>query len=215
MADRTTTGPAVLAAEGLTLWRGTLCLFESLSFDIQPGQLLTVTGPNGSGKTTLLRVLAGLTRPENGRVCWRGTDIDSDRQRFGAEATYLGHRNGLKFDLTVTQNLEFAARLDGRPAADVAESLDALNLSDCAGLAVRYLSAGQQRRTALARLLMSGATLWLLDEPLTNLDAAGRAFVKTRLGAHTGSGGMVVDATHETLELDGAESRQIRLGDPP
>ena len=128
MADTTTTGPAELVAEGLTLWRGTLCLFEELSFTLQAGNLLTVNGPNGSGKTTLLRVLAGLTRPEHGTISWRTTEIDRDRQQFGAETAYLGHRNGLKHDLTVEQNLDFAARLGHTPAHRVHDCVGSLGL---------------------------------------------------------------------------------------
>jgi heme exporter protein A len=203
----------VLSATDLTLWRGPNCLFEDLSFAVSAGNLLLVRGPNGSGKTTLLRVLCGLTRPETGLVAWRGESIEKNRQVFGAELAYFGHVNGLKADLTVIQNLAFAAKLYGQSGEQIPILLDALNLTVCAELETRYLSAGQKRRTALARIFMSRATLWLLDEPVTNLDAAGRSFVEDRLRAHVADGGIVVAATHEDIRLTGEMPSEIILGD--
>ncbi len=202
-----------LSATGLTLWRGPNCLFEDLSFDVAAGSLLLIRGPNGSGKTTLLRVLCGLTRPETGGVTWRGESIDKTRQAFGAELAYFGHVNGLAADLTVTQNLAFSAQLHGQTGDQIPVFLDALNLSACANLEVRYLSAGQKRRTALARVIMSGATIWLLDEPVTNLDAAGREYVVNRLRAHVAGGGIAVAATHEDIRLANGTPGEITLGD--
>lgn len=202
-----------LSALDLTLWRGPNCLFEDLSFSIDAGSLLLVRGPNGSGKTTLLRVLCGLTRPETGHVEWRGEPIEKNRQAFGAELAYFGHANGLKADLTVTQNLQFSSHLYGQSGERIPAMLDALNLSICATLEVRYLSAGQKRRTALARVLMSDATLWLLDEPVTNLDAAGRDYVEDRLRAHVHGGGLAIAATHEDIRITSEVPEQIHLGD--
>lgn len=202
-----------LSATDLTLWRGPNCLFEDLSFTVAAGSLLLIRGPNGSGKTTLLRVLCGLTRPETGQVTWCGTSIEKDHQAFGAELAYFGHVNGLKADLTITQNLAFSAQMYGQSGEQIPTLLDALNLSQCAGLEARYLSAGQKRRTALARLLMSPATLWILDEPVTNLDASGRAYVEERLHKHVASGGLAIAATHEDIRLAGETADEIHLGD--
>jgi len=204
---------AKLTASDLTLWRGPNCLFEDLSFEVDAGSMLLVRGPNGSGKTTLLRVLCGLTRPEAGRVEWRGAAIEKNRQAFGAELAYFGHVNGLKTDLTIKQNLAFSAQLYGQSHDRIPALLDALNLTICAELEIRYLSAGQKRRTALARILMSGATVWLLDEPVTNLDAAGRDYVEDRLRAHVGDGGIAVAATHEDIRITNDVPDQIHLGD--
>jgi len=204
---------ANLSATGLTLWRGPNCLFEDLSFQVDAGSLLLLRGPNGSGKTTLLRVLCGLTRPETGYVAWRGESIEKNRQTFGAELAYFGHTNGLKADLTVAQNLKFAVELYGQSGDQIPVLLDALNLSLCAKLEARYLSAGQKRRTALARVLLSGTTVWLLDEPVTNLDTAGREYVLDRLRAHVAGGGLVIAATHEDIRLTSDAADEILLGD--
>jgi heme exporter protein A len=201
-----------LTAHDLTLWRGPFCLFHALSFQLRAGQALIVRGPNGSGKTTLLRVLCGLTRPEEGRVEWGGVPVERDRQAFGGALAYFGHSLGLKADLTVLQNLRFAARLNGDDEARSGDYLEALHLSDCANLEVRYLSAGQKRRAALARVLMSGALVWMLDEPYTNLDAAGRGFVEDRLNAHLGGGGLAAVAAHHELTIRDGELVVVELG---
>ncbi len=202
-----------LIANKLTVWRGPFCLLDELSFALGDGQVLLIRGSNGSGKTTLLRVLCGLTRPEEGQVTWDGVPIDPHRQAFGAALAYFGHTLGLKADLTIRQNLDFSTRLYGHPGLDLADVLGALNLSDCANLEVRYLSAGQQRRTALARVLTSGARLWILDEPFTNLDAAGRAYAESRLNAHLGGGGLAAVAAHHDLSIPDGTIIALRLGD--
>jgi heme exporter protein A len=201
-----------LTAHDLTLWRGPFCLFDTLSFELGDGQALVVRGPNGSGKTTLLRVLCGLTRPEEGRVDWDGVSIEANRQGYGQALAYFGHALGLKADLTVLQNLVFSASLNAQPQAKFAEYLEALSLSDCARLEVRYLSAGQKRRTALARVLMSNARLWVMDEPFTNLDDAGRDFVESRLNTHLNDGGLVAVAAHHELSIRDGEVVNLRLG---
>ncbi|MFQ5634905.1 MAG: cytochrome c biogenesis heme-transporting ATPase CcmA [Gammaproteobacteria bacterium] len=201
-----------LTAHDLTLWRGPFCLFEALSFDLSAGQALVIRGPNGSGKTTLLRVLCGLTRPETGRVDWDGVPVEQNRQAYGRALAYFGHSLGLKADLTVVQNLHFSTRLDGRGAADFGGYLTALDLANCANLEVRYLSAGQKRRTALARVLLSDARLWILDEPFTNLDDAGRTFVEERLNEHLRADGLVAAAAHHEMSIRDGEIRHLCLG---
>jgi heme exporter protein A len=203
----------VLTAVDLTLWRGTNCLFDGLSFEIADGRALLVRGANGSGKTTLLRVLCGLTRPESGRVEWNGTSIENDRQGFGAQLAYIGHATGLKADLTVTQNLAFVARMNGRQGHPWERYVESLNLSHCADLEVRYLSAGQQRRAALARMLMSDARIWCMDEPFTNLDAAGREFVVSQIKTRLEGGGTAVVAAHHDLEFGPVRLDTLFLGD--
>ena len=203
----------MLTTRQLTLWRGYRCLFEDLQFEIGSGRVGVVRGPNGSGKTTLLRVLAGLTRAETGEVLWRGQNIEADRAGFGAQMAYLGHATGLKADLTPEQNLDFARRLGRGAADDEAATWTALDLDAIRTLPVRYLSAGQQRRVALARLLNSTADLWLMDEPLTNLDARGRAFVSASLARHLQRGGAAVVATHSELDLPDTDCVAVQLGE--
>jgi heme exporter protein A len=203
----------MLKAVDLTLWRGASCLFEDLSFELDQGSASLVRGPNGSGKTTLLRVICGLTRPESGRVEWKHAPIESVREEYGSQLAYLGHTTGLKADLTVVQNLTFVARMQGQAGRPWVPFLEALELTPCADLELRYLSAGQQRRTALARVLMSKARLWLLDEPFTNLDDAGRDYVTKRIDAQLEDGGIALIATHQDLELRTDSVTTINLGE--
>lgn len=190
----------MLRAQDLAVWRGERCLFEALHFELRAGQLALLVGPNGSGKTTLLRVLAGLAEPTAGTATWNGTtigELESDQR--GALA-YRGHLEALKRDLTVTENLEFHAALWGGEA-DCREILTELRLADAAHTRVRYLSAGQRRRAALATLRVSRAKLWLLDEPSTNLDSDGRAVLREWTTRHLAAGGLAVVATHQPDEF--------------
>ena len=160
---------SVLAGSGLTLWRGTTCLFEALSFHLPAGAALLIEGPNGAGKTTLLRVIAGLTMPESGTVTWQGRPLARQIQAGRLRLAFSGHSLGLKAELSTRDNLRYYSDLAGLPGS-VEEVLAATGLLNCADLEVRLLSAGQKRRAAMARVLLSGAHLWLLDEPQTNLD---------------------------------------------
>src|SRR6266446_5168491 len=158
----------LLEVAELACRRGGRPVFDRLSFSLRAGQLLALTGPNGSGKTTLLRALALLVPAEAGTIRWQGADIAADREAWRGSLAWLGHHDGLKGDLTVRENLLAAQRLRGE-AADVAridDALGAFDLLPLAGRAVRTLSAGQRRRAALARVVATGAALWLLDEPL-------------------------------------------------
>jgi heme exporter protein A len=197
----------MLQAVGITLWRGTTCLFERLSFQAQPGTVLVIRGPNGAGKTTLLRVLCGLTRAEEGEVLWNGRPAVPDCRGMVA---YAGHQPALKSDLTVRQNLQFYARIS-RSTGNWPELIDRLGLGRCADLEVRHLSAGQKRRAGLARLLMSGLPAWLLDEPLTNIDHAGRRLIEAQIAGHVAAGGLAVVVAHDDIRLDGARLETLTL----
>ena len=197
----------MLQAEGLAAFRGERLVFRDLSFTVPTGGALVLTGANGSGKSTLLRLLAGLVRPIAGRLLWDGEDALADLAAHAARVTYVGHLDAVKPGLTAAENLAFAARM-GQGSVDGA--LDAMALGDLAEVPARYLSAGQKRRLALARLVLSAAPLWLLDEPTVGLDTASQALVGAVLTAHRARGGIVVAATHVPLPMQEAE--EFRLG---
>jgi heme exporter protein A len=189
----------VLQAEGLAAFRGERLVFSGIGFAVAPGGALVLTGPNGSGKSTLLRLLAGLVRAEAGRVLWCGEDALADLTAHGGRVAYLGHQDAVKPGLTAAENLRFWG---GRDA--VARALAAVDLAPLAELPARMLSAGQKRRLALARLALSAAPIWLVDEPTLGLDAASVGRFGALLDAHREGGGVVVAATHLPLPLPGA-----------
>jgi heme exporter protein A len=187
------------AASALACVRGERVVFSGLEFTARSGDMLALTGPNGSGKSSLLRVLAGLLRPENGTMTWDGTAVTDEPEAHRARLHYVGHGNAVKPVLTVAENLEFTARLRGttvsRSTLDAA--LSAFAIGHLADLPVQYLSAGQRRRLALARLLASPAPLWLLDEPETSLDAESTRALEAIVAHHCHEGGIAIVATHD------------------
>lgn len=189
----------------MAAFRGDHLVFADLSFRLEAGGALVLIGRNGSGKTTLLRLIAGLMPRAAGEVLWAGEDALADLQSHGLRLAYLGHQDALKLGLTAAENLALWARGEraGR-AAETLRALAAVGLADLAHLPTRMLSAGQRRRVAIARLLVSGAVLWLLDEPTTALDKASVARLGDLAAAHRAAGGMVVAATHLDLPLPGA-----------
>ena len=198
----------MLQVIGLAAARGSRRLFEDIEFSLPAGAALLLRGPNGAGKTTLLRVLCGLTRPEAGQVFWQGKPC-ADGLR--GPAAYGGHQAALSQDLTVAQNMAFYAELCGWPG-DWPTIIEALGLEHCQDLEVRHLSAGQRRRAGLARVLVSGAPLWLLDEPSTHVDASGRQFIEQRIADHLESGGLSVIAVHGDIVLQKGEIATLNLG---
>jgi len=189
--------------------RGSRALFRDLNFRVEAGRALVVEGPNGAGKTSLLRLIAGLLAPFGGKVVLRanGAEITEGEER-GKFAGWFGHQDGLKSQLTARENLSFFAQLySGR--SDVDAALQWAGLSRAADFPVQYLSAGQKKRLALARLKLSGRPLWLLDEPFAALDICGKKLVEDLISTHCTSGGIAVVATHETLLTD---SSKLSLG---
>lgn len=199
-------GGAVLQARDLACLRGDRVVFAGLSFVLAPGEALLLTGANGAGKSTLLRILAGLLRPAEGVVAWGREDIAADPTAHAGRLRYVSHQDALKPALSVTENLDFFARLHG---GAVGPALAALALAPLADLPARVLSSGQKRRLALARLALAPVPLWLLDEPTTGVDAASVERLRPLLAAHRAAGGMVVAATHIPLPLD--DARELRL----
>jgi heme exporter protein A len=201
-----------IAAEELRLWRGEVPVLRGVSFVVNRGECLQVTGANGAGKTTLLRALCGLVPIEEGRICWRGTDIGADPAALHRDLAYLGHDNGLKGELTGTENLRYSVALRRRArASDCAAALARVALAGQGDLPLRQLSAGQRRRVALARLTLMDAALWVLDEPSSNLDADGQVLLSGLLQTHLGAGGVAVVATHQNLDLPPGQLRHLSL----
>lgn len=198
----------MLVAEGLVAIRGERLVLRGLSFAVAAGGAALLLGANGSGKSTLLRLLAGLHRPAAGRLLWGTEDALADPAAQARRVAYLGHADGIKPGLSARENLLLAARAGRGPAA-IGPALAAMGLESLAALPARLLSAGQRRRLALARLALSRAPLWLLDEPSLGLDDAAIGLLGTLLAGHRAGGGLVVAATHLPLPLPGAAT--VRL----
>lgn len=205
-----TTKRSVLRVRDLAIWRAERCLFEGLDFELGPGQLGVVVGVNGSGKTTLLRTLAGLSTPTAGSVTWEDTPLESLPAEGRVDIAYRGHLDGLKKDLTVAENLDFHRRLWSNDE-ELGPLLVQLKLEHATRTRVRYLSAGQRRRTALATLQLSGAKLWIMDEPMTNLDAEGRALMVDWTRRHIAGGGSAMVATHQPEDFETTGTIVIEL----
>lgn len=204
-------GQARLSARGLSCRRAERLLFNDLSLSLETGTLLQVVGPNGSGKTTLLRLLCGLRTPDTGEVLWNGRGLDTHNAGFYSSLAYVGHYAGIKDELTPIENLETAAALGGGSAGRVLPAIKALALEQVALQRCRRLSAGQRRRVALARLLVSPARLWILDEPLTGLDSAGQALAADLLVAHAERGGLAVFTSHQAFGLQYRSLASLQL----
>ncbi len=203
-----------LSVHELACARGDRLLFKGMNFTLKSGELLLVQGGNGQGKTSLLRLLTGLARAEDGEVCWCGQPIAKQREIYHGEMIYLGHANGVKDDLDPLENLRFSAGLQGRSFDPdrAAATLQRLGLSRCLDLPCRVLSFGQRRRVALAALLLAGASLWILDEPLTGLDVHAVALMEGLIRDHLNAGGMVVATTHQALNLEGVAVQRLLVG---
>ncbi len=202
----------LLEARNLTLWRGDRCLFENLSFELAAGELVHLRGPNGCGKTSLLRVICGLTLPETGEVLWRNTKVLSSRTDFHAEMSYVGHRESLKAELSAEENLihDLGLRRDLESGA-VQDALAKVQLQNAMSIPSRSLSAGQRRRASLARCLASKSRLWILDEPYTNLDVAGRLLVDSMMTNHLRQDGIVLLVAHQDHGVDHHTIKQLEM----
>ena len=202
-----------LEATKLGCVRGDRRLFRDLNFSLRPGGLVQVTGPNGSGKTSLLRIICGLLAPAEGEIRWQGANIRPLGEEYFRRVTYIGHRNGVKDELTALENLRVSSGLGGVEVspARAAEVLNKMGFAGREALPARLLSEGQRRRVALARLLVCTTALWLLDEVLTSLDTAAVTLVKRVIEEHLSNGGMAIIATHQELNLSSGKFQRLEL----
>ncbi|MBS1033728.1 heme ABC exporter ATP-binding protein CcmA [Gluconobacter cerinus] len=189
-----TTPSVLLDVRDITVFRGDRLVLDDVSLSLAHGDAMILTGPNGAGKSTLLRTIAGLRKPDGGTI-----------ERYGALA-WLGHQDALKPGLTLAQNLALADRLGSGSMEDVLEALDLAFLTD---LPARLLSSGQKRRAAFARVMLSGATLWLLDEPTVGLDVASIERLGAIMAKHRDNGGAMIVTTHVPLPLDNTRSHEL------
>jgi len=199
-----------LISDALTSIRGGRTLFSRLSFAVGGGEALLLTGPNGAGKTTLIRTIAGLLGPAAGSIRLEG---GSAERSVGEQCHYVGHLNAIKSSLTVEENAAFWCRFLGGGAERIAAALAAFGLSGLGDVPAAYLSAGQQRRLGLARVLLANRPVWLLDEPTVSLDGAAQDALTRAVDVHMAEGGLVVVATHVPLAF--AKSRELQLGPGP
>jgi heme exporter protein A len=204
----------MLEVAALACRRGDRRLFSELSFTVAEQTLLHVRGRNGSGKTTLLRTLCGLLRQDSGDILWRGENIRELAEEFNRELLYFGHLNGIKADLTGLENLRIAATLDQDPVTDdaILDALEQIGLGGFEDLPTRMLSQGQKKRVALARLILSKAPLWILDEPFTALDTDAVELLQQLIAGQVADGGAVVLTTHQEVALTQGEIHRLTLG---
>lgn len=200
-----------LAARDLSCERQDRWLFEGLTFQVKPGELLHVTGTNGSGKTTLLRILCGLLDVESGTIAWGNKSIAQQRDTYYPQLCYIGHQDAINGDLTVRENLHVAASLTGSSNANqnIGHAMQQMQLTPHTNRFCRALSAGQKRRVALSRCLLSDTSIWILDEPFTSLDRDGVDTVQTMLRQHLSRKGMAIVTSHQHIDLPNTQILEL------
>lgn len=203
---------AGLHIDSISCSRGYRDLFEGLSFSLSAGQVLRVEGRNGSGKTSLLRIMAGLAQPLQGDVLWQGRKISHPESDYFQQLLFIGHRPGIKFELTPLENLAMSVALNGsNQAMSLDDALYQVGLYGFEDIPCARLSAGQKRRVALAQLYLSNARVWILDEPYTSLDVAAVSVLEQRFVQHIEQGGILVITSHQPVSLDAGRQYRLRL----
>ncbi len=204
----------MLEIRNVTCIRDERVLFERLNFTISDGELIQIEGQNGAGKTTLLRIIAGLGYADEGDIFWKNESIKQNREEFHSDLLFLGHHTGVKRELTAFENLAFYQSMhDNYNEPAIWDALARVGLAGREDVAAGQLSAGQQRRVALARLWLSNHKLWILDEPLTAIDKQGVKVLEKLFMDHAKQGGIVLLTTHQDLFIDSNELKKIRLGE--
>lgn len=201
----------LLSANKLTCIREERILFDGLSFDICSGDFIQIEGPNGAGKTSLLRILAGLSRPYDGQVEFTGECITKCRDQYYEQLMFIGHLAGVKGELSAEENLSFNLKIHGEQCNDIEQALANVRLTGFEDALASHLSAGQNRRIALARLWQSQAKIWILDEPFTAIDKAGIGELENLFVKHIDNGGAVVLTSHQDISIGGERLQKITL----
>lgn len=217
MSESRLTPPHRLEIDALCAKRGDITLFSELSFQVDNGEILFLTGANGSGKTSLLYILAGLRSQDDGEVRWCEQSLEALGKDYQQDLCFVGHQNGVKAELTVLENLAGFRALRADEANVVNDDhaiVDMLDLSGYEDTLCYQLSSGQQRRLSLARLINNTQPLWILDEPFTALDKKTIGFYEQQIVNHAGMGGITVITSHQPLSLDSCTVKELKLGNP-
>ena len=202
---------ALLKIDNLSCIRDDRVLFEHLSLSLYGGQMLLVEGRNGSGKTSLLRILTGLKMADEGEIYWHQTEISGRGSDYYERVTYVGHHDGVKRELTCLENLRLVQAMGNPSEVDLDDALERVNLYRYGDTPVGNLSAGQRRRLALARLIVTTADLWILDEPYTSLDKASMALFQSMFESHLKRKGIIVMTSHHDIEMPSVDLIRLDL----
>lgn len=200
-----------LAGRALSCVRDDRTLFSGLGFGVDIGEALIIEGRNGTGKTTLLRAICGIRRPDEGEILWDGESIERLGPDYHRHVAYVGHNDGVKRELTAAENLRMARALGSEGRLSIAETLTRVRLAGFEDVPASNLSAGQRRRLALARLLVTDSLLWVLDEPFTSLDRHGIGIVEELMTAHVAHGGMLVMTSHHEVSMHRTAVHRLNL----
>jgi len=200
----------LLSVENLAFERDDSCLFSAVNFSVDAGDILQIEGANGSGKTTLLRLLTGSLQPSAGNIAYLGQTLSQCRYNYLSDMLYIGHQPAVKLNLSAEENLRWMVATSAQSNdLSITDALTQVGLAGYSDIPCYALSAGQHRRVALARLLISEARLWYLDEPFTSIDKQGVAFLQSCLQQHVARGGVVILSTHQDLALTGVRKYKL------